>query len=277
MADLSEMKSTAADQTGLALTVYNNDLALVRDTRKLRLPKGMSRLAFADVSARMRPETARLYGDLQVLEQNFDFDLLSPRKLLEKYVGRDIGLVRVHPQTGEEKYERATLLSVAENQVVFRFGNRIETGGPNTPWRFVFDDVPANLRDRPTLTMLVSNPDEAERQLELAYLTQGLSWEADYVATLAEDKMDLTAWVTLHNTSGATYREARLQLLAGDVNQVREPKLERADRAVMMAAPSAPMEREELFEYHLYTLALDRHLQLHLPGYSYEAHFGGAI
>ena len=254
MADLSEMKSTAADQTGLALTVYNNDLALVRDSRKLRLPKGLSKLAFADVSARMRPETARLYGDLQVLEQNFDFDLLSPQKLLEKYVGRDIGLVRVHPQTGEEKYERATLLSVAENQVVFRFGNRIETGGPHTPWRFVFDDVPANLRDRPTLTMLVDNPDDAERQFELAYLTQGLSWEADYVATLAEDKMDLTAWVTLHNTSGATYRDARLQLLAGEVNQVREPKLESADRAVMMAPAAAPMEREELFEYHLYTL-----------------------
>ena len=254
MAEPTEFQSNATDQQGLALTVYNHDLAMVRDTRKLHLPQGLAKLAFADVSARIRPETARLYGELQVLEQNFDYDLLSPQKLLEKYVGREIGLVRVHPQTGEEKREQGKLLSVVEDQVVFRFGDRIETGGPHTPWRFVFDDVPANLRERPTLTMLVDSPDASERQVELAYLTSGLSWKADYVATLAGDSMDLTGWVTLSNTSGVSYRNAHLQLLAGDVNQVTEPEMKRPARALAMEAAKAPMQREELFEYHLYTL-----------------------
>lgn len=255
MAEPTELKSTAADQQSVALTVYNHDLALVKDTRKLRLPQGVSRLAFADVSARIRPETARLYGDLQVLEQNFDFDLLSPQKLLEKYVGRTIGLVRTHPQTGEEKREQGELLSVAEGQVVFRVGDRIETGGPQAPWRFVFDEVPANLRERPTLTMLIDSPTAVERPVELAYLTGGLSWKADYVATLAGDKLDLNGWVTLTNASGAGYRDARLQLLAGDVQQVAPPEAKFMDRRVMAAPAAAPMQQEALFEYHLYTLA----------------------
>jgi hypothetical protein len=255
LAVMAESKSSAVDQQALALTVYNTDLALIRDTRLVRLPQGVSRLAFADVSAGIRPETARLYGDLTVLEQNFDYDLLSPQKLLEKYVGREIGLVRTHPQTGEDKLERGTLLSVAEGGLVFRFGDRIETGGDNAPWRFVFDQVPENLRERPTLTMLVESPDEQERSVELAYLTGGLSWRADYVATLHDGGgMDLTGWVTLSNTSGAGYRNAHLQLLAGDVGRVSEPpgQLKRMEAAMADAAPT--MRQETLFEYHLYTL-----------------------
>jgi hypothetical protein len=255
MAEMTELKSGAADQRALALTVYNTDLALIRDTRGVRPPQGVSRLAFADVSARIRPETARLYGDLTVLEQNFDYDLLSPQKLLEKYVGREIGLVRTHPETGEDKLERGTLLSVAEEGVVFRFEDRIETGGHGAPWRFVFDEVPDNLRERPTLTMLVDSPDDQERSVELAYLTGGLSWKADYVATLRDGgSMDLTGWVTLDNTSGASYRDARLQLLAGDVGRVAEPRRELKRVEMAMAADAAPMRQESLFEYHLYTL-----------------------
>lgn len=250
----TELKSSADDQQVLALTVYNRDLALVRDNRTLRLPKGVTWLAFSDVSAQIRPETARLYGELTVLEQNFDYDLLSPQKLLEKYVGHEVGLVRRHPQTGEEARATGTLLSVADGGVVFRIGDRIETGGTDSPWRFVFNEVPANLRERPTLTMLVDSPAEGEQSLELAYLSSGLSWKADYVATLAEETMDLTGWVTLTNTSGAAYRNARLQLLAGEVNQEEEEPKPMAAPLMERAAQAAPMEREELFEYHLYTL-----------------------
>lgn len=121
----AQLQSSAADQQSLALTVYTNDLALIRDVRKLRLPQGLSRLALTEVSAQIRSETARLYGDLTVLEQQFDYDLLAPQKLLEKYVGREVGLVRVHPQTGEEKLEHGKLLSVAEGEAVLRFANRI--------------------------------------------------------------------------------------------------------------------------------------------------------
>lgn len=251
-----EVRTTAADQQALSLTIYNSDLALVRDTRQLSLPTGESRLAFADVSAQIRPETARLYGTTQVLEQSFDFDLLTPETLLEKYVGREVGLVRTHPSTGDERVEQGTLLSVAGGRAVFRFGDRIETAGPNAPWRFVFPNVPASLRERPTLTMLVEDADPEPDQLELAYLSGGLNWQADYVATLAEggEQMDLAGWVTLTNASGVSYRDAELQLLAGDVHQVRQMAPERV-RAMAMAEPAtADVEREALFEYHLYTL-----------------------
>ena len=251
-----ELRITAADQQALSLTVYNSDLALVRDTRQLSLPAGESRLAFADVSAQIRPETARLYGTTQVLEQSFDFDLLTPETLLEKYVGREVGLVRTHPTTGDERVEQGTLLSVAGGQAVFRFGDRIETAGPNAPWRFVFPDVPANLRERPTLTMLVDDAEQGPTELELAYLTGGLSWQADYVATLAEggEQMDLAGWVTLTNSSGVGYEDAQVQLLAGDVNQVRQMTRERMRTMAMAEPATADVERESLFEYHLYTL-----------------------
>ena len=247
-----EQRSSATDQVHLGVTVYNDDLAMVRDRRQVDLARAQVSLAFTDVSARIQPETARLYG-ATVLEQNFDYDLLSPAKLLEKYVGREIGLVRTHPTTGEEYQERGTLLSVAEGGVVFRIDERIETGGTTSPWRFVFDEVPDNLRERPTLSMLL-DAEPGPRELELVYLTGGLSWQADYVASLeADGSLDLTGWVTLNNTSGTSYRQAELQLLAGDVNRVRPPP-QRQMRDMVMAAPAAAPQREALFEYHLYTL-----------------------
>ena len=154
----NELGSQAGDQQDLSLTVYGDEFALVRDSRVIDLPTGVSRLAFGDVSAEIRPQTARLYGAPHVLEQNFDFDLLSPRKLLEKYVGRDIGLVRRNLHSGADEFVKGRLLSATEGGVVFRIGNQIETGEPGTPWRFVFDEAPENMRERPTLTMLLDNP-----------------------------------------------------------------------------------------------------------------------
>ncbi|NBW49622.1 MAG: DUF4139 domain-containing protein [Betaproteobacteria bacterium] len=218
-------------------------------------------LAFRDVSARMRPETALLRslsspGALKVQEQNFDFDLLTPQKMLEKYVGRQVKVVRTNAATGQETVEAATVLS-ANSGVVLKIGDRIETG---VPGRLVFDDVPANLRDRPTLVMSLNNTGAASQDVELSYLTGGLSWKADYVVELnaADDALDMSGWVTLTNTSGASYRNAKLQLVAGDVNQAA-PEMAVRGRAVLMAAPAmakadSAMAEESLFEYHLYTL-----------------------
>ena len=220
-----ELRSTLEDQQSVAVTIYNEDLALVKDKRQVDLPVGTSDLAFRDVSARIRPETALLRslageGGLAVLEQNFDFDLLTPEKLLEKYVGRQVGVIKTHPTTGEETEEQATVLSAAEGTVL-RIGERIETG---TPGRIVYREVPPNLRDRPTLVMTLENVLSGPQEVELSYLTGGLSWQADYVGELdAEDRhLDLTGWVTLNNTSGTRYQNARLQLVAGDVNRVQE-------------------------------------------------------
>lgn len=254
-----ETRSTLDDQKSVAVTIYNESLALVKDQRKIQLGSGQNTLAFRDVSAQMRPETALLRslsspGKLSVIEQNFDFDLLTPQKLLEKFVGKSVGVIKTNPATGVETTEQAQVLA-ANNGVVLKMGDRIETG---IPGRIVYSDVPANLRDRPTLVMSLNNSGAAQQDVELSYLSGGLGWKADYVAELnpADDKMDLSGWVTLTNTSGASYRNAKLQLVAGDVNRVQdERRLVRAMSKMEMApAPAAQMAEESLLEYHLYTL-----------------------
>lgn len=255
-----ERRSTLADQQSIAVTIYNEDLALVKDARKVSLESGTNRLALRDVSARMRPETAQLRslsypGSFDLLEQNFDFDLLTPAKLLEKYVGRTVRVVKTHPTTGAETVETAQVLA-ASSGVVLKMGDRIETG---VPGRIVFDGVPPNLRDRPTLVTELQNRRTGAQTLELSYLTGGLSWQVDYVAELNADDsaLDLNGWVTLSNRSGTAYPNAKLQLVAGDVNRVKEEfRLAKSDRAVMsgVAAAPSPMAQESLFEYHLYTL-----------------------
>jgi hypothetical protein len=253
-----ERLSTEKEQTGLAVTIYNGDLALVKDARKVKLGGGENQLAWRNVSARMQPETALLRSldgkPMTLLEQNFDFDLLTPQKLLEKAVGQDIRVIKTHPTTGAESYEGATVLS-ANDGVVLKFKDRIETG---IPGRIAFDSVPANLRDRPTLSMLLDVDRGGEQGMELSYLTGGLSWKADYVAELSgkEDSLDLNGWVTLTNQSGNAYRNARLQLVAGDVNRVqpeRAPAMMMRDMMVKSAAAPA-MQEESLLDYHLYTL-----------------------
>jgi hypothetical protein len=259
-AALEEKPSTLSDQQSVAVTIYNENLALVKDTRKVTLEAGENRLALREVSGRMRPETALLRslshsGSIALIEQNFDFDLLTPAKLLEKYVGRTVRVVRTHPTTGADSFETATVLA-ANGGVVLKIGERIETG---LPGRIVYDRVPANLRDRPTLVTSLHSSRAGSQTVELSYLSGGLAWKADYVAELnaADTALDLNGWVTLTNTSGTAYPNARLQLVAGDVNRVRDDMRMAAKSGVAMAraeAPAAPMSQEALFEYHLYTL-----------------------
>ncbi|MBW2506904.1 MAG: DUF4139 domain-containing protein [Deltaproteobacteria bacterium] len=261
MAASQEKVSTLADQKEVAVTIYNENLALVKDWRTIVLPAGESILAFREVSGMIRPETALLQSSsgqngLVVIEQNFDFDLLTPEKLLEKYVGRTIGVVKTHPTTGEETVEDAIVLS-SNNGIVLRVGDRIETG--LSGGRLIFPDVPQNLRDKPTLVMQLASEKAAPHDIELSYLTGGLSWKADYVAELNNDesRLNLLGWVTLTNTSGTSYKNAKLQLVAGDVNQV-QPVFEKrfreqaVDVAYEAAAPR--MTQESLLDYHLYSL-----------------------
>ena len=251
-----ETNATLADQTGVAVTIYNQDLALVRDARTISLVKGENDVAFIDVSAQIRPQTALLKssaGPLDVLEQNFDFDLLTPEKLLEKSVGSMVRVIRLDPDSGDEVVQEARVLSVA-NGVVLQIGDRIET---NVPGRIVFSEVPPKLRSRPTLVTKLDSTMEGRIPVELAYLTGGLGWSADYIAELSPDEstIELKGWVTLTNTSGTAYRNAKLQLVAGNVNQVRQAMDMQMKVATMAAAaPAQPMTEQAMFEYHLYTL-----------------------
>jgi len=250
-----DVVSTAADREAVAVTVYNDDLALVKERRRVDLPAGPARLSLREVAAQMRPETALLRAaggpPLHLVEQNFDFDLLTPQKLLEKYVGRQVTVIRAHPTSDAERRESATVLAAGQGTVL-RFADRIETG---VPGRLAFDSVPSNLRDRPTLSVLLEAAG-GKQSAELSYLTGGLSWKADYVANLSTDgkSLDLNGWVTLTNRSGAGFDNATLQLVAGTVNRVRPPQ---APMAYAMAPAPARAKseatQEALMDYHLYS------------------------
>lgn len=252
-----ETQVTPESQSAVAVTIYNSDLALVRDSRKVTLAQGENDLAFIEVSGGIRPETALLTAQddpISVIEQNFDFDLLTPQKILEKSVGQQIRVIRTNPQSGQDSSEDATVLSVADGSVVLKIGDRIETTAPG---RLVFSTVPTNLRARPTLVVKLTSEKAGETPMVLSYLTRGLSWAADYVAELSPDEktIDLNGWVTLTNQSGITYNNAKLQLVAGNVNQVQQPMPQMMAMATDRVVPAAPKMREQAaFEYHLYTL-----------------------
>ena len=252
----TELTSTAADRSSVAVTVYNDSLALVKERRKLTLPAGPVRLALREVSAQMQPETALLGAvtgkPVTLIEQNFDFDLLTPQKLLDKYIGREVTVIRSNPATGAETREKASVLA-ANQGTVLRFADRIETG---VPGRLAFDSVPGTLRDRPTPSLLLE-AGGGSQTLELSYLTGGPSSKADYVANLGEGgkTLDLNGWVTLTNSSGAAYENANLQLVAGTLNRARPAARDYRAKGEMlaMAAPAAAPREEALMDYHLYS------------------------
>jgi hypothetical protein len=251
------------DQTDLAVTVYNSNIALVRDVRQLGLPSGAFRLKFMDIAATVNPATVhfRSLNDpekLGVIEQNYEYDLLEPAKLLHKYVGKEVTLVRSYQDGGTTKHEeiKATLLA-DNNGPVWKIGNDIVTGMFAESYRF--PEVPANLFERPTLLMSLENSGARKQQIEASYLASNLSWNADYVLTVGRDEKaaDLDGWVTLVNNSGTAFRNARLQLVAGDLNRL--PSNGRGDMNALKAetvarAAAAQFQQENFSEYHLYTL-----------------------
>jgi hypothetical protein len=253
-------QSDQGDRKSVAVTVYNQNFGVVRDTRRLKLARGRVELSFKDVSANVQPETVRLRSltpgaAFEVLEQNYRYDLLTPAKLLEKYVGRTINVYRYSEKTGTEEKRTAEVLSV-EGGVTLRIDGEVTT---NFQGRFGFADVPSNLLEKPTLVWLLES-DRAEQEVEVTYLTRNLDWRADYVLKLdeANARADLNGWVTLDNKSGTSYENAALRLVAGDVNRVEPPAPPPVPQDMVTreeAAQDASQFREEgLFEYHLYSL-----------------------
>ena len=249
------------DQSGLAVTIYNVNLGLIKDQRKIRLPEGTGELRFMDVASQIIPTSVQVRAidnssSLRVIEQNYEYDLLNPQKLLDKYVGKEIQLFTRNPYTERDEIVTATLLSNNGGPIV-RIGDEITF---NHPGRIIFPKVPDSLISKPTLVWLLENTGTEPQVIEATYLTNGITWRADYVATLNEqdDKADLSGWVTIDNKSGAVYPNAKLKLVAGDVNRVREETDYRSRMvryAKAEAAPAAPQfKEEEVFEYHIYTL-----------------------
>ena len=222
--------STALAQDGtsqgdLSVTIYNNNLALVQDVRQVTLPSGRSRQEFPDVSAQIRPETVTISGEgFGIIEQNFDYDLLSPAALMQKAVGQTVTLLRTNPATGAESRERALVLA-ANGGVVLKIGDRIEVlRDDGLPVRVIFDSIPPNLRARPTLSVTLDASRAGPRPLTLSYLTPGMAWKSDYVALFDEKagKIDVQGWITLSNNTGTTFTNSRALLVAGNVGQVQQ-------------------------------------------------------
>lgn len=252
--------SARAQQREVSVTIYNSDLALVEDARPLDLKAGRQKLEFKDVSAQIRPETVSLSAPgVTILEQNFDYDLLTPSKLMEKAVGQQVRIVRTNPGDGKETTEIATVLAANEG-VVLKIGDRIEVlRDDGVPTRVIFDKVPETLRARPTLSVNVEAASAGPRQAKLSYLTSGLSWKADYVAMFDEAKsaLDLQGWITLSNTSGTAFENAKTQLVAGEVNQLSQNNGYRPPRRGTPGVISAGTESgtgERVADYYLYPL-----------------------
>ncbi|MEQ8355755.1 MAG: hypothetical protein RH942_09490 [Kiloniellaceae bacterium] len=234
-----EIALTAESRRDLTLTVYNQNLGLVSETRRVDLPAGETLLAIEDVSGQLQPETVLLSGrGLRVIEQSLEANLLTPQRLLEASLGQTVQLIRTHPETGEDLIEEAKVLSL-NGGLVLQIGDRIEV---NPPGRIAFIQLPAGLRGEPALLARVFPNQAGANDLQLDYLTSGLSWQADYVARLnaGGDRLDLSALVTLANATDSDFERASLRLVAGEVNQ-RQPIFKGAQMMLRAGAETAAM------------------------------------
>ena len=249
---------TLKDQQNVSITIYNSNIGLVKDTRLIDLKSGIHELKFMDVAAKIDPTTVHIKSllngsSLNVLEQNYEYDLLSPQKLLEKFVGQKVQLATINPETKKEEIVEATLLSTQGGNI-FQIGDKIHVGHYG---RILLSKIPENLIPQPTLVWILENKISKPQKLEASYLTSGINWKADYVAVLnkLDTLTDLTGWVTIDNRSGATYQNALLKLVAGDIHRVQqEMKMDYARPMAAAKEVSQQFKEESFFEYHLYTL-----------------------
>ena len=256
--------TTLDDQAELAVTIYNSDIALVRDVRNLQIARGTSDLHLMDIAATVNPATVHFRSltepsRVSVVEQNYEYDLLEPEKLLRKYVGREVTLVRTRYEgnTTRDEEVKARLLSY-NNAPIWEIGGEIVTGMPAS--HIKFPELPGNLYSRPTLIWTLDNTGGTRHRVEASYLAGKLSWNADYVLTVARDDKtaDVDGWVTVVNGSGTSFKNAKLQLVAGDLNRVRQVigRMEMdAMRKSVNEAAAPSMSQEAFSDYHLYTLA----------------------
>ena len=247
----------------LEISIYNSNLALVKDTREVNLTKGENIVAFENVATQIKPESALVIGkDIRVLEQNYDYNLITTENVINELVGQEVTTVTENPTTGENMFDHAKIISANYGAPVLEFSYGIET---RFPGRIVFGKLPENLRGKPTLTAKITNLEAGLKDLSLAYLTGGISWKTNYVAKVSDkNTLDLTGWVTINNQSGVDYRQAKVQLIAGNVNQVADygvvrPVANRVMLAKSMGTDMAVAESgagmpQQLSGYHLYTL-----------------------
>jgi len=247
----------------IEISIYNNNLALVKDLRKTSLKEGLNNVAFEGVASSIKPESVIILGDeIHVLEQNYDYALLTPYNIAEKSVGQTVKTLRINPATGKQVLDEAKLISYQNGEPILEFAYGIET---NFDGRLVFEKMPESLMQKPTLAAKISSRGSGSKELTLAYLTNGISWKTNYVASIIdENTLDLAGWVSINNNSGVSYENAKVQLIAGQVNEVQNHQ--RASRGMLVKAANfavaGEMETdgamsvtpESFSAYQLYTL-----------------------
>ena len=257
LAGIGQGPAPAAAQTeGVELAVYNQDLALVKDHRSLDLTKGLNEVRFADVAAMIDPTSVH-FGSLTdpqgtaVLEQNYEYDVVGSAKLLQKYVDQEISLVTEDGQ----KYT-GTLLNATEDAILQSADGKVTVVKVNQIKEFDFPALPEGLITKPTLVWQVESAQGGTQDVEVTYLTNGINWYANYVAVLADDdaSLDLNGWITLDNRSGASYENAKLKVIAGDINRAATDGYAEMSKQVYeaLATPAPQVQERSFFEYHLY-------------------------
>ncbi len=253
-----EFKTDATHQQSLSLTIYNQGRAMIRDQRQFKIDIPVDAIAFSDVSQKIMPQTVAIDG-LDVREQNYDYDLLSPQALIEKHIGKRVKIARRSDETGETlEWTEGVIVSTNGGVILRMDDGRLESLGQNRRYHIVFEEIPDNLRASPTLTLKLYETANGQQQVEMTYLSQGMSWQSDYVLQLAADEKQasLDSWITLSNNSGMAYHDANLKLLAGDVNTVTPGAEAMLMADAMMARGAAKREVREqaLHGYHLYSV-----------------------
>jgi len=253
--------SAAASAT--EVTVYNSNLGLVKEVRPFSLKTGINEVKVEDVAAQIDPTSVHFKSltapdAVTVLEQDFRYDLASPDSILNRYLGKEIELRRVVGLNGEKIESVKGILLSNSNGRVLQSEGKILIDPPGNP---VLTALPEGLLTKPTLVWKLDSTKAGEHQGEVSYMTSGMSWSADYVLVADKDdaKGDLTAWTTVVNNSGATYKDARLKLVAGDVHRAPVPMARLggiyAAKAMAPTGEGSNMTEKSFFEYHLYTLA----------------------
>lgn len=254
----ASMTSSLDDQQSVEVTVYNSNIGLVKDTRRIQLARGEGELKFTGVASSILPVTVHIQsldnpGSLDVLEQNYEYDLMDPNKLLDKYIGKNMKIMNVMKETKE--MVDATLLS-NNNGPIYKINNEIYLGYPGNQ---VLPEIPENLIAKPTLTWIYNNKSVNPQTVQVVYLTNDISWRADYIAVVnnQDTSANVEGWVTLDNKSGATYKDAKLKLVAGQVNRVQNNTVPMPAMLASAAADSANAQQfteKSFFEYHIYDL-----------------------
>jgi hypothetical protein len=217
-------ESTSQQQTAIEVTVYNENFGLIKDQRKVKLPKGFGALVFMDVAANIIPSSVHIHsisapGKLSVLEQSCEYERIKPENLLDKYIGKEVKIWRRNPPNDQRELMTATLIYGGNDGTIYQIGDEIIMGRPE---QIIFPKVSENIITKPNITWLLHNEHPSPQTIETVYLVRGISWKADYHIVLDQEdtKADIFAWGTIDNGSGLDYANAKLKLVAGDINRL---------------------------------------------------------